>query len=100
MPLISAAKSVTILSTGSTGHEASAGQLQRYLELKSVNATIREFTAKGSNVGTQLLAETADAGAKTLIMGAFHESFERESLFGGNSQAVVKEATFPIVMVH
>lgn len=100
MPLIASASSVTILSTGSTGHDPSAEQLQRYLELKEIEAKIRTFSAKGSVVGDQLLAETRAANAGILIMGAYHDSYERESLFGGNSQAVVQKAEFPIVMVH
>lgn len=100
MPLIANAKSVTILSSGSTGHEATAGQLQRYLELKSVDSTVYPFDAKGGNVGAQLLEETSGVGAGMLIMGAYHDSFERESLFGGNSQAVVKQAKLPVVFVH
>ncbi len=100
MPLIAAAQKVTILTTGSVGHDASADQLQRYLELKSVASEVRTFDAKGSKVGGQLLSETRSSGAGTLIMGAYHDSYERESLFGGNSQAVVQKADFPIVMVH
>lgn len=100
MPLIQQAKSVTILSTGTSGHDPSAAQLQRYLELKEVESQTRTFSAKGSVVGDQLLAETRAAGAGVLIMGAYHDSYERESLFGGNSQAVVQNADFPVVMVH
>lgn len=100
MPLIANAKSVTILSSGSTGHEATADQLQRYLELKSVASTVRAFDAKGGNVGAQLLEETSKAGAGMLIMGAYHDSYERETLFGGNSQVVVKQADLPVVFVH
>jgi nucleotide-binding universal stress UspA family protein len=51
-------------------------------------------------VGLQLLEETDKAGAGVLIMGAYHDSYERESVFGGNSQAVVKHAKVPVVMVH
>lgn len=100
MPLIASASSVTILSSGSIGHEATAEQLQRYLELKSVSSTIHTFEAQSSKVGSQLLSETENVGAGTLIMGAYHDSYERESLFGGNSQIVVKDAKIPIVMVH
>jgi len=100
MPLISSAKSVTILTTGTTGHDPSADQLQRYLELKGVAAQIRTFSAKGSVVGDQLLAETRASGAGVLIMGAYHDSYERESLFGGNSQVVVQKAEMPVILVH
>ncbi|MEM8775420.1 MAG: universal stress protein [Pseudomonadota bacterium] len=101
-PLISNAKSVTILSTGPTENDQQPGaeHLQRYLQIRGVNAEIRVFEASGKNVGRQLLSETRDAGAGLLIIGAYHDSFERESLFGGNSQSVVAEAEFPVVMSH
>ena len=100
MPLIAAASSVTILTSGDTGHDPAAWQLRRYLELKGVESQERAFAAKRSIVGRQLLEETMSARAGTLIMGAYHESYERESIFGGNSQDVVKEAEIPVVFVH
>ena len=39
-------------------------------------------------------------GADLLVMGAYHDSYERETIFGGNTQAVVDEATIPVVLVH
>jgi nucleotide-binding universal stress UspA family protein len=100
MPLIAAAKAVTILTSGESGHNAAADELKRYLELKEVASNTRAFTAKGTNVGRQLLTETEEAGAGTLVMGAYRDSYERETLFGGNSQAVVQNATIPVIMVH
>lgn len=101
-PIISRAASVTILSTGETGdnRQPGAGQLQRYLELRGVTAAIHEFKASGKNVGVQLLSESRTVGAGLLIIGAYHDSYERESLFGGNSQAVVTDADFPVILVH
>lgn len=100
MALIESASRVTILSSSSSEHAASAEELQRYLELKSVSSDIHSFKPKGETVGLQLLEETGAVGAGTLIMGAYHDSYERESIFGGNSQAVVENATIPVVMVH
>jgi len=100
MPLIEAASKVTIISSKATGHTATAAELQRYLELKNVSAEVRMFVPAGGHVGGQLLEESSAAGAGVLVMGAYHESYERESLFGGNSQTVVKEAKIPVVMVH
>lgn len=100
LPLIAAAKSVTILSGGESQPAAGPEELQRYLELKGIASTIRTFSAHGANVGERLLSETKAAGAGTLIMGAYHDSYERESLFGGNSQVVVQKADIPIVLVH
>lgn len=50
--------------------------------------------------GDQLLAEARSAGAGKLVMGAYLESCERESIFGGNSQVAVGEADLPVVLVH
>lgn len=100
MPLIASADEVTILSGGRSQPAAGPEELVRYLELKEIPAKIRSFDAKSANVGTRLLEETRESGAGTLIMGAYHDSYERESLFGGNSQAVVEAADFPVVLVH
>ena len=102
MPLICDATSVTILATEKDSSEERPGveQLQSYLELYGVQAKIRMFEASGKTVGRELLKETRACGAGLLIVGAYHDSYERESLFGGNSQAIVAEADFPVVMVH
>ncbi len=100
MPLIASAKSVTILTGGDDGQTPSPDDLRRYLELKDVDSTVRTFNASRGYVGEKLLEEAKSAGAGTLIMGAYHDSYERESLFGGNSQAVVREADIPVVLVH
>ncbi len=100
MPVIASAESLTIISSGSTDHPASCDELQRYLESKGMLPAIRRFEARGSIVGGQLLAEAGSAGADMLVMGAYHESYERETIFGGNSQVVVAEAEIPVVLVH
>lgn len=99
MPLIENAGKVTILTTGDTTHTATADEFRRYLDLRGVGSEIRKFTGRG-NVGGKLLTESASAGAGLLIMGAYHESYERESVFGGNSQTVVEKAEIPVVLVH
>ncbi|MEM7752240.1 MAG: universal stress protein [Pseudomonadota bacterium] len=100
LPLIASAKSVTILSGGTSQPAAGPEELVRYLELKEIDSKVRKFDAKGANVGESLLQETKGAGCGTLIMGAYHDSYERESLFGGNSQTVVAQADIPVVLVH
>ena len=100
VPLIETAKDVTILTTGDTTHSATAEELRQYLEIRGVTATIHKFEARGSVVGAQLLEQCAALGAGTLIMGAYHDSFERETVFGGNSQAVVEAAGIPVILVH
>lgn len=99
MPLIEAAERVTILTGGTPNHTASPEDLAAYLAIRGVTAEVRRFDAKGT-VGNRLLEESREAGAGLMVMGAYHESYERESVFGGNSQAVVDSAKIPVVLVH
>ncbi|MEM1362834.1 MAG: universal stress protein [Pseudomonadota bacterium] len=99
MPLIETAQSVTILTSGESEHSASAEEFQVYLETRGVSSTVRRFAGHGV-VGGQLLEETEAVGAGLLIMGAYHQSFERETVLGGNSQTVVSQSKKPVVLVH
>ena len=99
MPFLTRAESITILTTGPTPHAASAEDLQAYLALRDTTAYINRFETK-DNIGKALLEKSAELGSDLLVMGAYHDSYERETLFGGNTQAVVDHATFPVLFVH
>jgi nucleotide-binding universal stress UspA family protein len=99
MDLIAKATRVTILAgKGAEPHGATTEDLVGYLALHGVTAEVRRFSAK--NPGAALLSETKAAGATMLVMGAYGDSHERETLFGGNTQTVVDDADIPVVMVH
>jgi nucleotide-binding universal stress UspA family protein len=99
LPLIGGASAVTILSGGKgEPHGATSEELVNYLALRGVTAKIHTFDSR--NPGQALLSETHAAGASMLIMGAYGESHERETLFGGNTQTVVDRADLPVLMVH
>lgn len=100
MDVIERADAVTVLAAGSGEvHGASAGDLVDYLAMRGVEAVIERFTARGA-VGRALLAKSAEVGADVLLMGAYSDSHERETIFGGNTQAVVDSATTPVILVH
>ena len=99
LPLIDGADRVTILTGGSgEPHGATTEELVAYLALRSIAAEVRRFDTRSPGQG--LLNETRAAGASMLIMGAYGDSHERETLFGGNTQTVVDDATVPVVLVH
>ncbi|HMB77911.1 MAG TPA: universal stress protein, partial [Kiloniellaceae bacterium] len=100
MAFIEAAKKVSILSSGDTPHAATAAEFQRYLEVRGVAAQVHSFKLRSKNAGQQLLEQCQEIDAGLLVMGAYHDSFERESVLGGNSQAVVDAAAIPVVMTH
>jgi nucleotide-binding universal stress UspA family protein len=97
--LVESAGKVTILTTGNQGHATSATDLAQYLSVRGVTAEVNHFE-KDKTIGRDLLRHSAGAGADLLIMGAYHDSYERETLFGGNTQVVVDEATVPVIFVH
>lgn len=99
MPLIEGADRVSILTAGQIEHTATPEEFQIYLAQRGIPSQINSFERRG-NVGRALLAKCAEVGANMLIMGAYHESYERESILGGNSATVVDEAVIPVVMVH
>jgi nucleotide-binding universal stress UspA family protein len=100
MPLIEAAKDVSILTSGDTPHAATAEEFRRYLQLRGIASRIHSFKLHGKTAGLQLLEQCKEVDAGLLVMGAYHDSFERESVLGGNSQAVVDAATIPVVLTH
>lgn len=99
LDLVAAAEEVTILAGGAgEPHGATTDELEEYYRLRGVTARTVRFEAR--NPGAALLAKTAEIGAGLLVMGAYGQSHERETLFGGNTQTVVDSAELPVVLVH
>ena len=99
MALIEGARDVTVLTAGEEVHGATSEGLVEYLSLRGVTAGLQRFAVR-SSIGENLLEESAKAGADTLIMGAYGDSHERETVFGGNTQMVIDHAMMPVVLVH
>ena len=99
LDLVAVAEKVTVLAAG-TGkpHGATPEDLLDYYRLRGITADLVRFEAR--NPGMALLEKTAELGAGLLIMGAYGQSHERETLFGGNTQSVVDKAEIPVVLAH
>lgn len=97
--IIENASEVTILSAGTEINGADSDSLVDYLAIRGVKATINRFEAK-RKIGRELLRQSASVNADTLIMGAYSDSHERETIFGGNTQYVVDHAELPVIFVH
>ena len=98
-PLLTGADRVTVLTAGEEPHGATAEGLVAKLGLLGVAAELVRFEPTGG-IGRSLLEQAAAAGADTLLMGAYHDSREQETVFGGNTQTVVDTAMMPVVLVH
>ncbi len=100
MPLIRTADNVFILTTGENGvQRADAPDLQRLLNMHSVASEIVQIENRGV-VGERLLEAAGSGDADLLVMGAYHEGYTRQGLFGGNAQSVVDKAQIPVIMAH
>lgn len=99
LDLAASAETVTILSGGKgEPHGATAEELVDYYKLRGISADIHGFDARAP--GAALLEKTTELGAGLLVMGAYGLSHERETLFGGNTQAIVDTAEIPVVLAH
>lgn len=99
LDLIQAAGDVVVLSGGEEIHGASAEELLDYLALRGVVARLERIATAG-RIGEVLLKASAAAGADMMIMGAYRNSHEHETIFGGNTQTVVDGARMPVAFVH
>lgn len=97
--VLTQAREVTVLSGGEEIHGATSEDLLGYLAARGVTAQLEKFNPV-DGVGRTLLKRCADLSADTLIMGAYSDSHERETVLGGNTQTVVDEAELPVIFVH
>lgn len=98
--VLSGADTVWILSNGSdSGQGTSAEDVLSYLALHGITAKVESF-ASDSKVGSELLRASSDLGADMMIMGAYGDSHERETIFGGNTQTIVDNAKLPVLLNH
>lgn len=99
LDLAAAADRVTVLAGGKgQPHGATAEELVDYYRLRGIASEILRFEAR--NPGLALIEKTREVGADLLVMGAYGQSHERETLFGGNTQSVVDTAGIPVILAH
>ena len=70
------------------------------LSRHGVRANVTVLAKTMSRVSDVIGRHLEDKSADMLVMGAYGHSHERETLFGGNTQAVVDKAEMPVVMAH
>ena len=94
------AETVWILSNGEdAGTGTGAEDVVDYLRLHGISPAIERFAAD-RRIGRELLSTCAAVGADMLLMGAYGDSHERETVFGGNTQTVVDTAAMPVLFNH
>jgi nucleotide-binding universal stress UspA family protein len=97
--IIEAASEVTILSSGAEVNGADSESLLEYLQTRTSKVNLVRFKSS-RKIGKDLLEQCQAAGADTLIMGAYSNSHETETVFGGATQYIVDRSDIPVILVH
>jgi len=105
LPLLSAAKAVTVMTVMAKEKEFDQVHfpLQRvvgHLERHGVPARAEEAMRGDMAISDLLLSRAADLGADMIVAGAFHHSQLREALVGGVSRDLLRHMTVPVLMSH
>ncbi len=82
------------------GPGTSAEDLVAYLALHGISADDREASRPSARSAANCCAPARELGADMMIMGAYGDSHERETIFGGNTQTIVDTATMPVLLNH
>ncbi len=90
---------VVVFSAGDEISGASAASLVEALESRKINVRLERFESS-RNIGKDLLERSQAANVDTLLMGAYSNSHETETILGGTTQDIVDNAEFPVILVH
>ena len=99
LPLLAAAKQVTIVTAAGKPISVTADELRDYLAAHDVSASVQIIEAK-PNVARAVLDTANKVGADMMILGAYSRNQELERLLGGTTQYIVDHATIPVIMTN
>jgi nucleotide-binding universal stress UspA family protein len=100
LPLLARAEKVFVLTADMKKADAKPSEIAGYLAEHGVAAQTWAFMPGDGPLGEVLLAEAGEAGADTLVMGAYGHSRLREMVLGGVTRSVTAKATIPVLMAH
>lgn len=105
MPLLKQAKHIELICAEEggakrDGRATSHENILRYLGWHGFNAK-GLFVTTGARTAAEVVLDCAqDSGADLLIMGAYGHSRQREYIFGGFTEHVLKGAALPVLLFH
>jgi nucleotide-binding universal stress UspA family protein len=99
LPILSGAKTVSVMTIDDANLELTGAHLLSFLADHDIKASHSD-TSAGGNAGKVLLELAGKLGADCLLMGAYGSSRGRELVFGGATQHIVDHANLPVLMAH
>lgn len=101
LPLLSRAKSVTVLTCAPAGGDtANASSVVAYLKRHGIGADSAHVVADDSRVGKVILARAAKLRADLVVMGAYGRTRLAEFVLGGATRDVLSQSGVCILMAH
>jgi nucleotide-binding universal stress UspA family protein len=105
LPLLVAAKRVSVLAVNPRGGEEGEGQIPSadiclHLARHGVNAEAEHLYADDIDVGDVLIGRAADIGADLIISGAYGHARWRELVLGGVTRHLLRHMPLPVLMTH
>lgn len=78
--------------------EAARIAVHAYLLERGVNATVTRYFAEEASPGERILARAHDEHADCIVMGAYGNSRDRQTLLGGATRTIMNSMTVPVIM--
>src|ERR1700731_4894342 len=103
LPFLVAAGSVTLLvvdsneRAGRHGEEPSA-DIALYLARHGVHVEVAQLSSRGSPVADTILSYARDHGSDLIVIGAYSHARSVETVFGGVTRSLLREAPVPVLM--
>lgn len=102
LPLLQGARHVHVATWGepSVPRPVQGLNVESYLQLHGIQASVHRHAKEPSSVGESLLSMAADLSADMLVTGCYGHSRAREFVLGGVSRTLLQSMTVPVLMSH
>lgn len=101
MPLLHAARRVTVLTTlGAATPGPDGDELARSLKRNGIAADAVTLSVESRSAGERILKEATDLGCDLLIKGAYTQSRLRQMIFGGATSHILAKTNLPVFMAN
>jgi len=102
LPLLRRADRVLIMTVdeGSDRQSEAARRLVAGLRRHNEATSLLALRPDGREPAEELLAEAGKQGVAVLVMGAYGHSRARETVFGGFTRTILRDANLPVLMLH
>ena len=104
LPLLVAAKSVTVLSVDSGKNprhgEEPGADIAQYLSRHGAKVVVEQVASNGEPVAKVILAHARESAADLVVVGAYSHARAAQMMFGGVTRSLLREAAMPLLIAH